>query len=121
MKPVKERILRHLGEGEVLDVKGVPGACKDILKHEPALFNYLIYEGVSPTNNHAEQELRFLVLWRKLSYGTQSERGSRYVESISTVSSTARKLKVGIYDFLNLCCRRWLVGGPPPQFSFPTS
>ena len=35
-----------------------------------SLWTFLIDEGVSPTNNHAERMLRFSVLWRKRSQGT---------------------------------------------------
>ena len=41
---------------------------------------------VEPTNNMAERDLRRLVLWRKKSYGTRSDRGRRFVERITTIS-----------------------------------
>lgn len=41
---------------------------------------------VEPTNNQAERQLRPIVIWRKLSFDTQSERGSRFVERIFTVT-----------------------------------
>ena len=40
---------------------------------------------VDPTNNFAERVVRHGVLWRKDSFGTQSERGARYVERMLTV------------------------------------
>lgn len=43
------------------------------------------HEGVEPTNNAAEQDVRPAVLWRKVSYGSQNEAGSRFVERILTV------------------------------------
>lgn len=46
---------------------------------------------VEPTDNHAERELRAFVLWRKRSFGTQSERGNRFAERLMTVAHTARK------------------------------
>jgi transposase len=40
---------------------------------------------VDPTTNLAERSLRHGVLWRKVSFGTQSESGSRFVASLLTV------------------------------------
>ena len=48
-------------------------------------------EGVEPTNNAAEQALRHAVIWRKLSFGTQSASGSRFVERMLTVIETCRR------------------------------
>jgi len=43
-----------------------------------------------PTNNRAKRALRHAVLWRKSSFGTQSEAGSRFVERMLTVRATLR-------------------------------
>jgi transposase len=50
-------------------------------------------EGVEPTNNAAEQALRQEVIWRKLSFATQSAEGSRFVERLLTVVETCRRQK----------------------------
>jgi transposase len=50
--------------------------------------------GVEPTNNQAERDLRPLVIWRKTSFGTRSERGSRYIErAMSVIATLERNLK----------------------------
>jgi transposase len=49
--------------------------------------------GVEPTNSHAQRELRAFVMWRKRSFGSQSERGCRLAERIMTVTHTLRKQK----------------------------
>jgi transposase len=41
-------------------------------------------EGIEPTNNISERALRPAVIWRKLSFGTQSARGSRFVQGRRT-------------------------------------
>jgi hypothetical protein len=48
---------------------------------------------VGPTNNAAEQAIRPAVLWRKGSFGTHSEAGSRFAERILTVRATMKKQK----------------------------
>jgi transposase len=51
---------------------------EDILEHRAALWTFVEQAGVEPTNNHAECELRGVVLWRKRSFGTQSNRGNLF-------------------------------------------
>jgi transposase len=66
--------------------------------------------GVEPTNNAAEQALRPAVLWRKGSFGTQSEAGSRFVKRILTVRETCRRqgnpLRQFVTDAVEACHRR---------------
>ena len=53
--------------------------CKRILKLKAALWMFVEAPGVDPTNNVAERTIRPYVLWRKMSFGTQSERGNLFV------------------------------------------
>ena len=56
--------------------------------------------GVEPTNNAAERAIRPAVWWRQASFGTQSDQGSRFVESLLTVSSTCRLQARNVLDYL---------------------
>jgi transposase len=47
-------------------------------------------QGIEPTNNAAERVLRPAVMYRKLSFGTQSEGGSHFVEHMLTMSEACR-------------------------------
>ena len=42
-----------------------------------SLWTFLEEDGIEPTNNRAERALRFGVLWRKRSKGTQSDKGKK--------------------------------------------
>ncbi len=55
-----------------------------------SLFTFLLEEGVDPTNNFGERMLRYAVLWRKRSQGTNSEKGNRWVERIVSLRQTCR-------------------------------
>jgi transposase len=100
MTPVQRTFEQLLERGEKSDVKGVSGSCADILAHREALWTFVTQEGVEPTNNHGELELRDFVLWRKRSFGTQSERGERFAERVMTVVRTARKQGKAVLDFM---------------------
>ena len=70
---------------------------------------------MEPTNNRAERALRNAVIWRKISFGTDSERGSRYVERILTVISTLKQQRRHVLDFLTAACEAALDGRQPPS------
>jgi transposase len=90
------------------------GTCREILAVEPALWTFARVEGVEPTNNAAERALRHAVLWRKMSHGTESEAGSRFVANILTVVATCRQQGRNVLEFLTECCRAHLRDAPPP-------
>jgi transposase len=77
--------------------------------------------GVEPTNNRAERALRRGVLWRKTSYGTQSERGSRFVERILTVVESLRLQGRSVLDYLTEVVRCQIAGLPAPSLLPDTS
>jgi len=66
---------------------------ESLLARYEKLFLFTRYQGVEATNNAAERSLRHIVLWRKTSYGTQSEEGSRFMERAVSIWMTLKKQK----------------------------
>ena len=64
------------------------------------LFTFLKIAGVEPTNNHAERSLRFLVIMRKICFGTRSEDGSESHSIMPSLLETARRQGKNGIDFL---------------------
>jgi transposase len=60
-------------------------------KDQDKLFTFLRVKGVDPTNNHAEQSVRFLVIMRKICFGTRSEAGSESQSVLTSLLETARR------------------------------
>jgi transposase len=102
--PVREQFEALLQRAVDAKLVEISGSCADMLDHRAALWNFVEHEGVDPTNNHAERELRAFVLWRKRSYGTQSERGNRFAERLMTLAHTARKQRKNVLELLTACC-----------------
>ncbi|MEI8364962.1 MAG: IS66 family transposase [Parachlamydiaceae bacterium] len=75
--------------------------CENILDVSENLWMFAKSTDIEPTNNLAERDLRKLVLWRKKSYGTRSDRGQRFVERISSIAATLRRKSMNIINFLN--------------------
>lgn len=76
------------------------GTCREILKRREALWIFVHVEGVEPTNNTEEREIRLGVQWRKGSFGTQSDTASHFVESIMTVVATLRQQQRNVLEYL---------------------
>lgn len=114
MAPLRQQFEDLLERVVAADIAGVSGSCADMLKHREALWTFVDREGVEPTNNHAERELRAFVLWRKRSFGTQSERGNRFAERLMTVAHTARKQAKNVLELLTECCVAQRDGGAYP-------
>jgi transposase len=64
--------------------------CENLLALLPAVWRFVVTEGIEPTNNHAERLLRRGVLWRKNAFGCHSAEGCRFVERILTAVQTLR-------------------------------
>ena len=61
------------------------------------------FPGVEPTNNAAERAVRHAVIWRRISGGTDSQAGSRFVERMLTVVATCRQQGRNVLDYLSSC------------------
>jgi len=89
--------------------------CDRVLQIAPALWAFLVCEGVEPTNNHAERVLRPAVLWRRRSFGCHSIDGCRFVERILTVVQSLRLQKRNVLTFLQDAIRAHRAGEKGPQ------
>jgi transposase len=63
---------------------------KRLMLHQDSLFRFVLQEGLSADNNLAERSIRPVVVMRKVSGGTQSERGSRTRMTLASVFGTWR-------------------------------
>jgi len=62
---------------------------KRLKRHRNELFTFLEYEGVSPYNNHAEQQMRKPVLTRKISQQNRSDQGAKTQAVLMTLFRSA--------------------------------
>jgi transposase len=93
----------------------VRGFCKERWEHRERLWVFVEVEGVEPTNNAAERSLRHAVIWRKLSFGTQSAAGSRFVERMLTVIETCRRQDRDVFAWLVEAAQARLTGQACPS------
>jgi transposase len=100
MGPIRRVVDGLVLRGVYSGVRGVAGSCRELWDHRDCLWRFVDRDGVEPTNNASERALRPAVIWRKLSFGTQSERGSRFVETLLTVVETCRQQKRSAIRFV---------------------
>lgn len=89
--------------------------CQELWERRAHLWTFLEVEGVEPTNNAAERALRHAVIWRKLSFGTQSAGGSRFVERMLTVIETTRRRGTNAFEWLTEAVQAKLNGQVGPK------
>jgi len=70
--------------------KKTAGMAREILQWEKCLWTFVDVPGLEPTNNFGERCIRHAVMYRKTSFGTRSEEGSRFVERIFTATTTLK-------------------------------
>ena len=104
-----------LRRGEACGCAKTAATCRELLAGETHLGTFVRVEGVEPTNNDAERALRHGVIYRKLSGGTDSESGSRFVERMLTVVATCRQQGMNVLDYLTGCYQAHLDGQPAPS------
>jgi len=121
MQPIQTRVGDLLREGAVLACDKTRRTCENLLKLEVALWTFVRVEGVEPTNNSAERGLRRAVLWRRRSFGTQSEDGSHFVERVLTAVTTLRQQKRDVLDYLTEACAAAIRGDQAPSLLPDTS
>jgi len=89
--------------------------CKRILKFKTALWTFVYTPGVEPTNNLAERTIRSYVIWRKTSFGTQSKRGSVYMERMMTTVGSCKLQGRNVLEFLTHAVRAQIGNGNKPS------
>jgi transposase len=113
--PLQARLGRLLRRGQKSPDGKAAGLCRELRKWWPALWTFARVEGVEPTNNVSERALRPAVLWRKGSFGSGSQAGSRVAERLLAVVATCRQQERPLLDFLVVAGEAALRGTAAPS------
>jgi transposase len=117
MKPIRREVEDLLLRGMFSGNDRLIGMCQELYQHRDWLWMFLDVEGVEPTNNASERALRHAVIWRKLSFGTQSSRGSRFVETMLTIVETCRQQSRSVYGFVAATVEAHTAQRPTPSLA----
>lgn len=98
--PYRFDLQKELARGRRGCHRRVAGFCTRLGGLEPALWTFVKFPGVEPTNNHAERLQRPAVIWRKCCYGNHSAAGCEFTARLLTVVQTLRLQKRPVLDYL---------------------
>lgn len=115
MRKVEQTVGELLRQAQAYAEKKTAGMAKQILKLEKCLWTFVDVPGVEPTNNYGERTLRQGVIYRKISFGTRSALGSRFIERILTAVTTLKQQKRHALEFLRQALWAHRRGLPPPS------
>lgn len=114
LKAARDAVL-NAGMSDVPTTRHAENMAKRFLKHGAAFFTFVTTPGVEPTNNLAEQAIRFVVIDRHITQGTRSETGRRWSERIWTTIATCAGQGRSVYEYLKECVENWFAGLPSPS------
>jgi transposase len=115
MQPIRREVDSLLLRGVFSGNDRLVGMCRELHDHRAWLWTFVDHDGIEPTNNVSERSLRHAVIWRKLSFGTQSVAGSRFVETMLTVIETCRQQNRPVFDYLTAAVAAHFQRSPCPS------
>jgi transposase len=84
-------------------------------KHGESYLRFITTPGIEPTNNIAEQAIRFVVIDRKITQGSRGETGQRWLERIWTALATCAQTGRSIITFLEESITAFFQGTTTPK------
>ena len=115
MRRLRREVEQALEDGSRCGCAKTAATCFEILKVEEGLWTFARIQGVEPTNNVSERAMRHAVIWRRISGGTASAMGSRFVERMLTVVATCRQQSRNVLDYLSSCFETTRRSQPVPS------
>jgi transposase len=113
LKQARERILA-VAATAVPDAKEAKNIARRFDLHGAAYFQFITTPGMEPTNNLAEQAIRFVVIDRMITQGTRGEKGRRWCERIWSTMATCALRGLSVFDYLQKTITTCLTGNQPP-------
>jgi transposase len=114
LETARQQVLQAATTG-VPDTKHARNLAKRFRENGEAYFRFITTPGIDPTNNLAEQAMRFVVIDRHITQGTRSEKGRRWCERIWTVIATCAQQGRAVFQFLLDSVQARLSGTLPPS------
>jgi len=114
LEAARAEVLR-CGTCDVPETRHSRNLAKRLKAHGESYFRFLTTPGMEPTNNLAEQAIRFVVLDRLVTQGTRSEAGDRWCERIWTVIATCAQQGRSVFEYLSAAVAASFQGTEAPS------
>lgn len=97
---LKYRVWEAQEDGMRYQHQSTADTCGPLFNRFDNFWTFAKHADVEPTNNAAEHAPRHAVVWQKLSFGSQGESGSRFVETLLSVIQTSRQQYLDVFTFV---------------------
>jgi transposase len=114
LEAARDRVLWR-GTWDVPATRAATNLARRLEAHGASYFRFITEPGIEPTNNLAEQAIRFVVIDRRITQGTRGERGNRWCERIRTVMATCRQQGRSVFAYLEAAVTAWFAGEEAPS------
>jgi transposase len=88
---------------------------KRFTDHADSYFRFITEPDVDPTNNLAEQAIRFVAIHRRMTQGTRGTKGQHWCERLWTVATTCVQQGRSVFDFVLQAVQAHFHGDPFPS------
>jgi transposase len=114
LEAARAEVMRR-GTQDVPETRHSGNLAKRFEAHGESYFRFITTPGMEPTNNLAEQAIRFVVIDRLITQGTRSEAGNRWCERIWTVIATCAQQGRSVFAYLEAVVGAWFDGTEAPS------
>jgi transposase len=114
LQDARDEVLRQ-GTQNVPPTQHAQTMALRLSKYGASYFTFVTTPGVEPTNNLAEQAIRFVVIDRHITQGTRSKKGQRWCERIWTVMATCAQQGRSVFDYLSRAVEAYFHGEEAPS------
>jgi len=97
------------------DTREARNLAKRFADHADSYFRFITEPDVDPTNNLAEQAIRFVAIHRRMTQGTRGPKGQRWCERLWTVATTCVQQGRSVFAFLLEAVQAYFQGDPFPS------
>jgi transposase len=114
LEAARAEVMRR-GTRDVPETRHSRNLAKRFEAHGESYFRFVTTPELEPTNNLAEQAIRFVVIDRLVTQGTRSEAGNRWCERIWTVIATCAQQGRSVFAYLEAAVAAWFAGTEAPS------
>jgi transposase len=114
LQKARQEVLRQ-GTQNVPLTRHAQTMAKRLTRYGESYFTFITTPGVQPTNNLAEQAIRFVVIDRRITQGTRSKTGQRWCERIWTVIATCTQQGRSVFEYLTRAIEAHFQGEKAPS------
>jgi transposase len=111
----KKAAVLKAGTGYIPQRSEAQNMAKRLRENGQSYFTFITTPQIDPTNNCAEQAIRFVVIYRRASQGTRSEKGRIACERFFSVIASCARQGRSAFDFIRESIRCYCEGLPGPS------